>query len=119
MIEGNGVGPTVTMRNSYRVFQKENALTSVFERNTNNSDTSNCDFLPEIPSVSGFDYTLVRASEVPQIKFNAMLNEEAIKQFVVAFDNESTDGMDHAKDAKNPNLLPNDINFFIFTCFFN
>lgn len=103
IIEGNASGPTVTMKNSYRVFQKENALTSVFERNSNLSNTINNGYLPVIQSVSGFDYTTVSTAEVPQIRFNTMLNNEAIKQVVLAFDPSATDGIDHAKDARNPN----------------
>ncbi|MEC4004766.1 T9SS sorting signal type C domain-containing protein [Flavobacterium sp. SUN052] len=101
MIEGNGSGPTVTMKNSYRVYQKENVGTSVFEKSSSTSSVVG-DFLPEIQSVSGFDYTTVSTQEVPQIKINALLNNEAIKQVVLAFDESATDSVDHAKDAKNP-----------------
>lgn len=102
MIEGNASGTSVTMKNSYRVFQKENSLTSVFEKNNTNSNAVNTGFLPDIQSVSGFDYTTVSTAEVPQIRFNTLLNNDAIKQVVVAFDDQATDGVDHAKDAKNP-----------------
>jgi hypothetical protein len=102
MIEGNTLGSTVTMKNAYRVFQKENVLTSVFEKNSNISSVVNSQFLPTIQSVSKFDYTTVSTAEVPQIRFNTMLNNEAIKQVVLAFDLTATDGIDHAKDAKNP-----------------
>ena len=102
MIQGNASGTTVTMKNSYRVFQKENALNSVFGKNTFSSVTSNAGYLPEIQSVSGFDYTTVSNTDVPQIRFNTLLNNEGIKQVVLAFDADATDGVDHAKDAKNP-----------------
>ncbi len=103
MIQGNGLGSTVTMKNAYRVYQKENISTSIFEKNAIQNNSNNSGYLPEIQSVSGFDYTTVSTLEVPQIRFNTMLNNEAIKQIVLAFDNEATDGVDHAKDAKNPN----------------
>lgn len=103
MIQGNGLGSTVTMKNSYRVFQKENASTSVFEKNKNQVNSINTGHLPEIQSVSGFDYTTVSSMEVPQIRFNTMLNNEAINQIVLAFDSDATDFVDHAKDAKSPN----------------
>lgn len=103
MIQGNGLGSTVTMKNAYRVYQKENVSTSVFEKNTTQINTNNAEYLPEIPSVSGFDYTTVSTMEVPQIRINTMLNNEAINQIVVAFDSDATDFVDHAKDAKSPN----------------
>lgn len=112
MVKGNASGTTAILKNSYRVFQKEDPTLSVFERNTSNQ-TATSDFLPYIPSVSGFDYTSVSSLPVPQIRINALLNNQAIKQFVIAFDNEATDGMDHAKDAENPNTISNDINFLI------
>ncbi|RAR74219.1 T9SS type A sorting domain-containing protein [Flavobacterium aciduliphilum] len=102
MIEGNASGSTVTMKNSYRVYQKENAATSVFEKNGYNVLQSVNNHLPEILSVSGFDYTTVSTQEVPQIKFNSLLNNQAIKQMVLAFDDNATDGVDHAMDAKSP-----------------
>lgn len=106
MLEGaNGaVGANVmaTMRNSYRVYQKENAVNSVFERSANPNQVLTSGFLDQIPSVSGFDYTTVSTVGVPQIKFNTRLGDQAVKPVVLAFDAEATDGVDHAKDAKNP-----------------
>lgn len=113
MIKGNASGTTVTMKNLYRVFHKENALTSVFEKNATVTTTDNGDFLPAIMSVSGFDYTTVSTAEVPQIRFNTLLNSQAIKQVVLAFDSEATDGVDHAKDAENPDETTLDMNFFL------
>ena len=58
MIQGNTNG-TVQMNNSYRVYVKEGAANfSQFARNSN-SQNSLSDFLPEIPSISGYDYTTV------------------------------------------------------------
>ncbi|HQW68636.1 MAG TPA: T9SS type A sorting domain-containing protein [Flavobacterium sp.] len=115
MIEGNGAGSTVLMTNDYRVFTKENLSTSVFERNAENSEDDENEFLPYTPSVSGFDYTTVKKGEVPHIKINTLINGQGIKQIVVAFDGEATDGMDHAKDAKNPNGTAIDVNFVVET----
>jgi hypothetical protein len=113
MIKGNASGTTVTMRNLYRVFQKEDVLNSVFERNATVSKTLNADFLPPIMSVSGFDYTTVSTAEVPQIRFNTLLNNQAIKQVVLAFNSDATDGVDHAKDAENPGETALDMNFYL------
>lgn len=112
MVEGNSLGTTAVMNNSYRIFQKEDVTLSVFERTAEN-ETPTSNFLPNVPSVSGFDYTTVSTLEVPQIRINALLNNQAIKQFVIGFDDEATDGMDHAKDAVNANATSNDVNFLI------
>ena len=72
------------------------------------------DHLPEIASVSGFDYTTVSTSPVPQIQFNAILNNVGFRQFVLAFDEAATDAVDHAMDAKTPSVgLPADVFFAI------
>ncbi|HEX8562533.1 MAG TPA: T9SS type A sorting domain-containing protein [Flavobacterium sp.] len=114
LVEGNGSGPTVTMKNSYRVFQKENAATSVFERSADAQELVNSDYLPEIASVSGFDYTTVSTAPVPQIQFNALLNNTGFRQFVLAFDDAATDAADHAMDARTPSAgLPADVFFAI------
>jgi hypothetical protein len=105
MLEGAVTG-TVTMRNSYRVYQKEGAANfSQFERdgNSNYKLTSKEDtFLPKIPSVSGFDYTTVSAKPAPQIRINTLMNNIAIRQSVLVFQNGATDGVDFGADAKSP-----------------
>lgn len=101
VIQGNSAGTTVTMQNKYRVYSKEGAANfSQFERTT----TPENDFLPNIPSVSGFDYTQVSKSAVPQIRFNILLNNQGIRQLVIGFDAQATDQIERAKDA----LLPPD-----------
>jgi len=105
MLEGANTG-TVTMSNNFRVYQKEGAANySQFERNTASNHKTNEDdneFLPEIPSVSGFDYTTVSTKPIPQIKFNTLLNNEAIRQVALAFHPAATDAADFAMDAKSP-----------------
>lgn len=114
LIEG-AVSGTVTMSNNFRVYMKEGAANfSQFERTSSNSRTSQGGFLPEIPSVSGFDYTTVSTDEVPQIRFNTLLNNQGIRQVVLAFDQTATDGVDFAMDAKAPgDAIPVDMYFFL------
>jgi hypothetical protein len=106
MIEGNSTG-TVQMQNSYRVFTKEGlANFSQFERHSNiNTATNSNDFLPNIPSVSGFDYTTVSTLPVPQIRFKTVIDHQLINQTVLAFDNNATDNPDFGMDAKSGNDL--------------
>ena len=94
----NGV---VQMKNSYRVFVKEGALNnSQFERTTNTSKPkTNTASLPEIKSVSGFDYKTVSTAPTPQIRFNTLMNNQGIRQVVLAFVPGATDGVDRAMDA--------------------
>jgi hypothetical protein len=106
MIEGKAAlaGPTlISMNNSYRVFKKEdqNPDFSHFERNSNNVTTTN--FLSETPSVSGFDYTTVSTTAVPQIKFISLINDVALNQITLGFDNAATDEIDFAMDGKSAN----------------
>ncbi len=103
MLEGSITG-TVAMTNNFRVYQKEGAANySEFQRHTASPKLSNeSDFLPEIPSVSGFDYTTVSTKPVPQIRLNTLLNNQAIRQVSLAFSAAATDGVDFAMDAKSP-----------------
>ena len=97
MLLGSGDG-IVQMNNSYRVFKKESAANySQFERNLNS--VKNNDFLPETPSVSGFDYTKISTLPTPQIRFKTITNQLAVSQMVLGFNVNATDNMDFAMDA--------------------
>lgn len=102
MIVGNGAGPTVTMKNEYRVFQKEDPTLSTFERPASLNSVSTVGYpnLPEIPNVAGFDYTTVSTAPIPQIRFSAKVGH-GIRTLVAAFDPAATDGPDHAMDAQS------------------
>ncbi|NMH26719.1 T9SS type A sorting domain-containing protein [Flavobacterium silvaticum] len=115
MLEG-AANASAVMKNSYRVFTNENASTSVFERvmASTESEEPTFDNLPQIPSVSGFDYSSVSNAPTPQIRFNVSLNDSGIRQIVLAFKDEATDGIDHALDSKSPgDALPADLYFAI------
>ena len=110
MLRGNVLG-TVQMNNTFRVFKKEGKPSySEFERNSNNPQAN---FLPETPSVSGFDYTTVSILPVPQIRFSTLYNDVLTKSMVLAFDPAATDGVDFAMDAKSPNEITADEISFI------
>ena len=100
MLDGIADG-IVEMKNSYRVFVKEgNENFSQFERSTNSNKTkSTNEFLPKIQSVSGYDYTKTNTKPAPQIRLNALLNNQGIRQLVLALVPNATDGVDHAMDA--------------------
>jgi type IX secretion system substrate protein len=106
----------VVMSNAYRVFVKEVAAYSQFERqsSTANSTAQSSGFLPAIPSISGYDYTRVSTADVPQIRFNTLLDNQGIRQSVLAFDPAATDGIDYGMDAKSPDDgLPADMYFVL------
>lgn len=100
MIEGSATG-SVQMKNSYRVYVKEGASnSSEFEKNSSNSKTNKSStYLSTIQSVSGFDYTTINTTPPPQIRLNTLLNGQGVRQLVLAFVPEATDGVDHAMDA--------------------
>jgi Secretion system C-terminal sorting domain len=103
MLEGSVTG-TVTMQNSFRVYQKEGAANySQFERNSSTSTPNEVnDFLPAIPSVSGFDYTTVSTKPVPQIRLNCLLNNTGVRQVALVFQSGASDGFEIGMDAKSP-----------------
>ena len=116
MMQGNGAGGTVTMTNDMRVFVKEGAANfSQFERNTGLSNASNSGYLPVIQSVSGYDYTQVKAEDTPQIRFRTLLNNTAVRITSLAFDPEATDAVDFSKDAPTPGAGALDSYFVLIT----
>ncbi|MGZ9734168.1 T9SS type A sorting domain-containing protein [Flavobacterium sp. GNP002] len=115
MIDGLFNG-TVEMKNSYRVFVKEGALNySQFEKTAvATKPKTTTEYLSRIPSVSGFDYTKVSLAPTPQIRLNTLLNNQGIRQIVLAFAPEATDGVDHAMDAvSSKDDSPADVYFVI------
>ena len=114
MLVGSATG-TVAMANIYRVYQKEGAANySQFERsNVADNITDLNGFLPAIPSVSGFDYTTVSTAPLPQIRFNTLLNNQAVRQSVLTFHPAATDGADFAMDAQSPDTADMDMYFVI------
>ena len=112
MIEGSANG-IVTMKNTYRVFQKENPLFSHFEKNSSTQNNSNTSFYPAIPSVSGFDYTTESSSPSPQIRLNVLLDNQAVRQLALTFNDSATDDVDFAFDAKSLDESATDSYFVI------
>lgn len=119
MLEGASTG-SVWMENQYRVYQKEGAANySQFEKsadlahNQQRSTLTNATTLPEIPSVSGFDYTTVGTAPIPQIRLNVLLNNQAVRQNVLAFHPAATDGADFAMDAHSPDMTDMDAFFLV------
>ena len=110
------VNGTVQMKNSYRVFVKEGqANNSQFERtsSSNKPKTSEA-YLSDIKSVSGFDYKTVSIAPTPQIRFNTLLNNQGVRQMVLAFIPGATDGVDRAMDAlSSSDEMPADVYFVI------
>lgn len=119
MLEGASTG-SVWMENQYRVYQKEGVANySQFERaaqtqnNQQRDQATTTTTLPEIPSVSGFDYTTVSTAPIPQIRLNILLNNQAIRQNVLAFHPAATDGADFAMDAHAPDTADMDAFFLV------
>lgn len=113
MLVGSATG-TVTMTNNFRVYQKEGAANySEFERTANSSTPQPNQFLPAIPSVSGFDYTTVSTAPIPQIRFNTLMNNEAVRQVALTFHPAATDSADFAMDAQSPDTANMDMYFVV------
>ena len=110
------VNGTVQMKNSYRVFVKEGpANNSQFEKTSSSSKPKASEaYLSDIKSVSGFDYKTVSTAPTPQIRFNTLLNNQGVRQMVLAFIPGATDGVDRAMDAlSSSDESPADVYFVI------
>lgn len=95
MIEGYATATgNVQMKNSYRVFVKEGII--------NNS---------EFARIKNVKTTTDSSADLPQIRFNTLLNNGQVSQMVLAFDPSSTDGVDRA-DSFSPNDGPAN-NYFV------
>ena len=114
VLEGTNNG-NITMKNSYRVYVKEGAASqSQFEKNTSNGDKeAKSSFFAAIPAVSGKDYTLVSSQESSHLRLSALIDDHGVRQLVLAFVPEATDGVDHAMDAPSSDAAPADAYFVI------
>ncbi len=111
MVRGNAAGNTI-MRNSFRVFVKEGpANLSEFARTTQgNADQATAqiydnssEYFPEIPNVAGTDYTRIKKGYAPQLRINAIVNNNGIVHTALGFGDMYTDGLDHSADARATN----------------
>jgi hypothetical protein len=114
MIAGTATG-NVLMKNSYRVFVKEGVgnQSQLNKNSTGKEKEVKSAFMAPIPSVSGFDYTTVSTQESSHIRLNTLINEHGVRQLVVAFVPQATDGIDQAMDAVSSGVVPADVYFVI------
>lgn len=114
VIEGTS-NTNVEMNNSYRVYVKEGAATlSQFEKSgSTGGKESKSSFLTAIPSVSGKDYTQVSSQESSHLRLSALIDDQGVRQLVLAFVPKATDGVDHAMDAPSSEVAPADVYFVI------
>ncbi|WP_309609258.1 T9SS type A sorting domain-containing protein [Flavobacterium sp.] len=96
MVKGKANG-TVTMKNTFRLFQKEDA-TSQFAKG--NFDKDGNEYYPEVLNIAGIDYTQIKKGYAPQLKINAMFNNGGVRPTTLAFRDDFTDGADYSADAK-------------------
>ena len=88
LVEGKQNGNLV-FKNEYRVFEKENPVTSEFKQAGSNSE------------------------EPSMIRLNVQFGEKYIRQLLLIHHPEATGGVDHAMDAKNMSVLDSDVGFLI------
>ena len=97
MVKGTANG-SVTMKNTFRIFQKEDA-TSQFAKG-NFAKNEKDEYYPEILNIAGIDYTQIKKGYAPQLKINAMFNNGGVRPTTLAFRDDFTDGADYSADAK-------------------
>ncbi|MFO8148134.1 MAG: T9SS type A sorting domain-containing protein [Gillisia sp.] len=88
LVEGKQQG-TLIFENEYRVFEKENSVTSEFKLNGSNS------------------------SETSMIRFNVEFKEKYVRQLLLIHHPDATSEIDHAMDAKNISVLESDAGFLM------
>jgi hypothetical protein len=98
LIAGN-VNGFVEMKNSYRLFVKETPSSSTVLRTTSSKNKIQNTTMDQMQSISGFDYTTVKLTPIPQIRFNTLMDGKGVRQLALAFIPEATDGADRGMDA--------------------
>ncbi|RTL10321.1 MAG: T9SS type A sorting domain-containing protein [Flavobacteriaceae bacterium] len=93
MVKGTANG-NLTMKNSYRVYRREGAIT-----NSEFARESNSEYFESIPNLAGIDYTQVKKGFVPQMRIHAMYNNGGIRPTTLGFDSNTTDGFDYGFDG--------------------
>ena len=94
---------TATFKNSHRVFVKESAGSSQFEKNTPQEETAKKNQVTEEV-----------VEEISHFKLNTIINNQFTRQLALAFVPEATDGIDIGIDALNMDEdLPNDVAFWL------
>ncbi len=102
MVKGSSSG-SITLKNSYRLFNKEGNY-SQFEKTSYGSSST-----AAVTDVGGTVET------IPQIRLNTIMNNQFTRQLALAFVMESTDQVDRGIDAKSPveESVPNDVYFVL------
>ncbi|MFO7718951.1 MAG: T9SS type A sorting domain-containing protein, partial [Gillisia sp.] len=88
LVEGKQHGNLI-FKNDYRVYEKENPVTSEFKLNERKS------------------------TETSHIRLNVEFNKNYIRQLLLIHRPDATSGIDHAMDAKNMSVLESDAGFLI------
>lgn len=109
MVMGNANGTTVSMQNKFRLYRQEGiANQSEFARTAQNftsaplTSSTTSQFFEEIPNVNGTDYTQQLKGYAPQIRINALINEnQGFIRTTMGFANSLTYGFDRAADAQS------------------
>lgn len=96
MIEGQATG-SVTIKNEYREYVREDSGLSQFEK------------------IAAPQNTFINSLEVPHMRFDISMNNQFTRQIGLVLIPEATDGVDRGIDAKSPaqSSLPNDVYFFL------
>lgn len=105
----------VQMKNSYRVFVKEELNSSLAKLAGNiTTPKNNTGYMAKTQSLSGFDYTTVSLAPTPQIKFNTLMNNQGVRQLALTLIPEATDGIDRGMDAmSSSDSTPADVYFVL------
>jgi len=102
MVEGNGAGATITMKNSFREYVTEGAGNfSEFK-----SLTTPIDPTGSLASILDDDGT---TGQWPKFRIRTLIDDTHIRELVLTFSEKSTMGVDRGMDAKSPMGVSKDV----------
>tara|TARA_R110002124_G_scaffold254044_3_gene419546 strand:+ start:46419 stop:48278 length:1860 start_codon:yes stop_codon:yes gene_type:complete len=102
MIQGDpGTGnSTATLKNSHRLYRKEGAANNSTFRTTAGNTAANKN--PNNSFAIAAEQIVYEDPRLPQIRINAFMNESHMRQLVLAFSDDATDGYDRGFDGLSP-----------------
>ncbi len=107
--------PKIKIKNSHRVFIKENNASSIFHRSAGEENTALHSDNEEGRGI----YSLISASQLdprmPQMRLYVVFNDAVTRDLVLSFSNQATDGYDRGLDGHSPMGLKTDAYFPIGT----
>ena len=106
---------TVKIKNTHRVFVKENTATSIFHRPGNEANFELSTNNQDIANTNSWSTSADLDRRMPQMRFYVVFDDAVTRDLVLAFSHLATDGYDRGLDGHSPMGLKTDAYFPIGT----